>query len=79
MVLTRDLHRNHNGVAMKLIDYLERTSTSRHEFAKTIGVSGETVRRYIAGTRIPEKEKMEKIAEATGNAVTANDFFGIAA
>lgn len=64
---------------MKLSDYLERTSTSRHEFAKTIGVSAETVRRYIAGTRIPEKEKMERIAEATAFAVTANDFFGIAA
>jgi transcriptional regulator with XRE-family HTH domain len=64
---------------MKLSDYLQRTSTSRREFAKTIGVSSETVRRYIAGTRIPEKEVMEKIAVETGNAVTANDFFGIAA
>jgi transcriptional regulator with XRE-family HTH domain len=64
---------------MKLSDYLERTSTSRHEFAKTIGVSSETVRRYVAGTRIPEKEIMEKIAEVTALQVTANDFFGIAA
>jgi transcriptional regulator with XRE-family HTH domain len=64
---------------MKLADYLERTSTSRREFAKTIGVSEETVRRYVAGTRIPEKEKMEKIAEVTGMVVTANDFFGLAA
>jgi transcriptional regulator with XRE-family HTH domain len=64
---------------MKLSEYLERTSTPRHEFAKTIGVSVETVRRYVAGTRIPEKDKMEKIALATGCQVTANDFFGIAA
>jgi hypothetical protein len=42
-------------------------------------VSSETVRRYVAGTRIPEKEVMEKIAEITALQVTANDFFGIAA
>jgi transcriptional regulator with XRE-family HTH domain len=64
---------------MKLSEYLERTSTSRRDFAETIGVSEETVRRYIVGTRIPEKEKMEKIAEVTALQVTANDFFGIAA
>jgi transcriptional regulator with XRE-family HTH domain len=64
---------------MKLQEYLDRTSTSRPEFAKTIGVSEETVRRYVLGKRIPEKDIMEKIAEVTGLAVTANDFFGIAA
>lgn len=64
---------------MKLADYLIRTSTSRLDFAKRIGVSKEAVRRYVAGERIPEKETMEKIAAATDNNVTANDFFGIAA
>jgi transcriptional regulator with XRE-family HTH domain len=64
---------------MTLSDYLARTSTSRRDFAKRIGVSKEAVRRYVAGTRIPEKEIMEKIALATASQVTANDFFGMAA
>lgn len=64
---------------MKLGDYLQTTGTSRADFAQTIEVSTETVRRYIAGTRIPEKDVMEKIALATTCKVTANDFFGIAA
>jgi transcriptional regulator with XRE-family HTH domain len=64
---------------MKLDDYLRDTATSRRDFAKSIGVSSETVRRYIAGTRIPERDVMEKIALATACKVTANDFFGIAA
>jgi transcriptional regulator with XRE-family HTH domain len=64
---------------MKLSEYLSRTSTSRRDFAETIGVSPETVRRYVAGKRIPEKEVMERIAGATSMQVTANDFFGIAA
>jgi hypothetical protein len=42
-------------------------------------VSEETVRRYVKGTRIPEREVMEKIALATACKVTANDFYGIAA
>ena len=64
---------------MKLRDYLKDHSLSQSEFADRIGVSKETVRRYIAGTRIPERETMEKIALATACQVTANDFFGIAA
>ena len=64
---------------MKLGDYLKEQSIPRAKFAELIGVSGETIRRYIAGTRIPEKDVMEKIALATACKVTANDFFGIAA
>lgn len=64
---------------MKLGDYLKEHDISRATFAQSVGVSGETIRRYIAGTRIPEKETMEKIALATSCKVTANDFFGIAA
>ena len=64
---------------MKLGDYLKAHSIPRAQFAEQIGVSGETIRRYIAGTRIPERDTMEKIALATACKVTANDFFGIAA
>lgn len=64
---------------MTLQDYLEETSLNASQFARLIGVKPETVRRYLVGERIPDREKMHKIALATGCKVTANDFFGIAA
>lgn len=64
---------------MKLADYMRAQSLSRAEFAGRIGVSAETVRRYLECGRIPTPKVMEKIALATGCQVTANDFFGIAA
>jgi transcriptional regulator with XRE-family HTH domain len=62
-----------------LSQYLQEAQITRAQFATRIGVSSEAVRRYVAGTRIPDKPVMEKIALATGCKVTANDFFGIAA
>jgi len=64
---------------MQLSDYLRDRSISPHDFAKSIGVSKETVRRYLAGLRRPDFEKMRLIADVTDGEVTANDFFGIAA
>jgi predicted transcriptional regulator len=63
---------------MTLSDYLTRHSISRQEFAKTIGVSSEAVRRYM-GTRVPTAEIMREIIKATNGEVTANDFFKVAA
>jgi transcriptional regulator with XRE-family HTH domain len=68
-----------NGVDMKLSEYLEAQELSYAAFGRVIGTTGETVRRYVIGERIPDKHKMAKIALATGCKVTANDFFGIAA
>jgi DNA-binding transcriptional regulator YdaS (Cro superfamily) len=64
---------------VRLEQYLDATAIDRREFADRIGVSTETIRRYIAGTRIPDKERMSRIALATDGQVTANDFFGLAA
>jgi DNA-binding transcriptional regulator YdaS (Cro superfamily) len=64
---------------MKLSDYLTHNSISPADFAKSIGVSKETVRRYIVGDRRPARKKLPVIVEATKGEVTANDFFGIAA
>jgi transcriptional regulator with XRE-family HTH domain len=64
---------------MQLADYLSANSISPRDFAKSIGVSKETVRRYISGERRPDLENMQTIAKATNGEVTANDFFGIAA
>lgn len=63
---------------MTLQDYLKEAAQSRADFARQIDVSQETVRRYLAGTRMPDKRRMEKIALVTGSKVTANDFFGMA-
>ena len=64
---------------MKLADYLKHHSIHPADFAKSIGVSKETVRRYMVGDRRPDREKLLLIADATSGEVTANDFFGIAA
>lgn len=64
---------------MTLEQYLRHEELTPSEFARQIGVSPETVRRYTAGERTPDKIRMTKIAEATGFRVTANDFFGMAA
>lgn len=64
---------------MTLQEYLREAQLTRAQFADRVGVSYETVRRYLNGTRIPDRNTMAKIALATGCKVTANDFFGIAA
>lgn len=64
---------------MKLADYMKAHDLSRAQFAEMIGVSAETVRRYLECGRIPTPKIMEKITLKTGRDVTANDFFGIAA
>lgn len=66
-------------VFVTLQEYLTRADIDRIEFAARIGVSTETVRRYLTGDRIPDKERMLRIALATDGQVTANDFFGLAA
>jgi transcriptional regulator with XRE-family HTH domain len=64
---------------MTLKEYLAEAAVSRADFARQIDVSQETVRRYLIGTRIPDKHVMERIALATGCKVTANDFFRMVA
>lgn len=64
---------------MKLRDWLDANDVSVAEFASRIGRTAESVRRYAAEERIPDKRTMPLIAEQTNGEVTANDFFGIAA
>jgi transcriptional regulator with XRE-family HTH domain len=63
---------------MKLSDYMKAHDLSRAQFAEMIDVKQETVRRYLECGRVPTPKVMARIALATGCAVTANDFFGIA-
>lgn len=64
---------------MTLKEYLKQAEIDHRTFADRIDVSPETVRRYLIGDRIPDKQRMSRIALATDGQVTANDFFGIAA
>jgi len=64
---------------MTLDDFLQSSGQTDTAFARLIGVSSEAVRRYRAGTRMPEKQVMQMIALHSGGQVTANDFYGIEA
>jgi len=64
---------------MTLKDWMASNETNVSQLARRIGRSPEAVRRYAAGERIPDRDTMPLIADATGGAVTPNDFFGIAA
>jgi len=60
---------------MKLGAYLQKTKTSPELLALAINVTAVSVRRYISGKRKPRPEIMERIKQATGGKVTANDFY----
>lgn len=66
-------------ITMKLSDYLEGkgpdgSRMTHREFGALIGVSQTAVTRYVNGERVPRKQLLRKIAEATQNLVTPNDF-----
>ncbi len=63
---------------MRLSDWLKENNVSNAEFGRRIDRTAEAIRRYAAGDRIPDRETMPLIAEATGGVVTANDFYGTA-
>lgn len=60
---------------MTLNEYIAQQGITASEFARRLGVSAETVRRYREGERIPRREEMQRIFEVTGGAVAPNDFF----
>lgn len=58
---------------MKLSDYLQRNKINRTDFALAMGVDPISVYRWERGIRLPVRH-FARIAEFTGNEVTANDF-----
>jgi hypothetical protein len=60
---------------MRLGDYLDRTNLANRDFGELIGVTGEAVRLYVMGARIPRPAVMRRIEEVTGGRVRPNDFF----
>jgi len=64
---------------MQLQAYLTDNQISDADFAALIGLDRSSVNRIRNGKQTPSAEIMRTIAEKTRGAVTANDFFGIAA
>lgn len=62
---------------MKLATWLSEEGLNYVEFGARIERSGEAVRRYASGERIPDRVTMPRIVHATGGKVTANDFFDL--
>lgn len=59
---------------MRLGTWLEQRKITHDDFAAIIGTSRAAVSRYVSGERVPAKKVMPHIVQATGGAVTANDF-----
>lgn len=67
--------REGSGPNLTLEKYLAENGFSAACFAEKIGVTGEAVRRYAAGERIPRPQIMARIVEATGGAVDYRGFY----
>lgn len=64
---------------MTLSDYLALPDKSATALANEVGVSVSTITRAARGEVIPSRKLMGDLFKATGELVTPNDFFGIAA
>lgn len=59
---------------MNLKSHLSETHESVACFAARAGFDVKTLYRYLSGERFPTPENLRRIREATGGAVTADDF-----
>ena len=62
---------------MRLNDWMQRKGVSAPEFAEKLKIEVRSVFRYLDGTRMPSRAKMQEINTLTGGMVTANDFHGL--
>lgn len=58
---------------MKLSEFLSTRAISQTKFAEMIGVRQAAISRYVGG-RMPRREHLLSIRQATDGAVTADDF-----
>jgi transcriptional regulator with XRE-family HTH domain len=61
-------------LGMHLKAHLSETGEAVASFAGRVGVDVKTLYRYLSGERFPTPENLRRIREATGGAVTADDF-----
>jgi len=59
---------------MHLRAYLTARKISVTTFAESVGVARGTLHQYLRGEQFPRPQTLVRIREATGGAVTANDF-----
>lgn len=59
---------------MNLKTHLSSSGETVAAFAGRVGVDVKTLYRYLSGERFPTPENLRRIREATGGAVTADDF-----
>ena len=59
---------------MKLAHYMKKHGIRTVDFAREIGVTVRAVDHYLSGQRTPRWDVIVRIARATDNAVTANDW-----
>ncbi|MBB2959883.1 helix-turn-helix transcriptional regulator [Methylobacterium sp. R2-1] len=59
---------------MRLADYLHQAEIKPSAFAERLGVTRQTLWRYMSGDRRPEWDVLERIRAETDGQVTPNDF-----
>lgn len=59
---------------MKLASYIKSRPETVKEMAVQLGVSPQTLHRWMAGTRTPRPAKMAAILKLSDGQVTPNDF-----
>ena len=62
---------------MTLAEWIVAVDKSAADAAADIGVDVSTMRRYLRGERIPERDIMRRIFVVSNGQVTANDFYGL--
>jgi len=60
---------------VRLSDYLTAQKLPFADFGQRVGVSGESVRLWAHGERVPRPDVMARIVEATAGAVQPGDFY----
>jgi len=60
---------------MQLRQYFAERGVTVADFADAIGVSVQTVYRYVHGERLPRRQIMDRIVYETGGEVRPDDFF----
>ena len=60
---------------VRLSDYLTAQKLPFSDFGQRVGVSGESVRLWAHGERVPRPDVMARIVEATEGAVQPGDFY----
>ena len=58
---------------MTLDDWIRNNGLDAEKFGKSLNLTGQSVRRYRSGERMPDAETVEQIRIATNGAVTIAD------